>query len=179
LRFSRRRLWRMPSSGMLGRVALVRTEVSEERSASIIRMTRIVGLGTLSVTSNRCMPRRNTMGAHSISWYLIFCSWYDTLNPFLKCEFFEKIGSYLPYTFQWYVFPLSFPWILVSFMSSLLYSYSLLALLKYPHHYYWISVWICILILLHDAVHTAFYFSQHQFCCLAVVKTICKRGISI
>jgi hypothetical protein len=32
---------RMPSSGMLGRVALVRTDVSEERSASIIRVTRI------------------------------------------------------------------------------------------------------------------------------------------
>jgi hypothetical protein len=31
----------MPSSGMLLRVALVRTEVSEEPSASIIRVTRI------------------------------------------------------------------------------------------------------------------------------------------
>jgi hypothetical protein len=46
----------MPSSGMLRRVALVRIDVSEERSASIIRMTRIGELGTLTVTSNRLTP---------------------------------------------------------------------------------------------------------------------------
>jgi hypothetical protein len=34
------------SSGMLRRVALVRTEVSEEHSASFIRVTRIDELGT-------------------------------------------------------------------------------------------------------------------------------------
>jgi hypothetical protein len=44
----------MPSSGMLRRVALVRTDVSEEPSASFIRVTRIGELGTtLAVTSNR------------------------------------------------------------------------------------------------------------------------------
>jgi hypothetical protein len=44
----------MPSSGMLHRVALVRTDVSEEPSTSIFRMTRIGELGTtLAVTSNR------------------------------------------------------------------------------------------------------------------------------
>jgi hypothetical protein len=44
----------MPSSGMLRRVALVRTGVSEERSVSVIRVTRIGGLGTtLALTSNR------------------------------------------------------------------------------------------------------------------------------
>jgi hypothetical protein len=44
----------MPSSGMLRRVALVRTDVSEEPSASIIRVTRFSELGTtLAVTSNR------------------------------------------------------------------------------------------------------------------------------
>jgi hypothetical protein len=36
----------MASSGILGRVALVRTDVSEERSTSIIRVTRIGELGT-------------------------------------------------------------------------------------------------------------------------------------
>jgi hypothetical protein len=36
----------MLSSGMLRRVALVRTDVSEELSASIIRVTRISELGT-------------------------------------------------------------------------------------------------------------------------------------
>jgi hypothetical protein len=39
---------------MLRRVALVRVDVSEERSVSIITMTRIGELGTtLAVTSNR------------------------------------------------------------------------------------------------------------------------------
>jgi hypothetical protein len=47
----------MPSSGMLRRVVLVRTEVSEELSASIIRVTRIDVLGTLAVTSNRRTQR--------------------------------------------------------------------------------------------------------------------------
>jgi hypothetical protein len=44
----------MVSSGILRRVALVRTDVSEERSASFIRVTRIGELGTtLAVASNR------------------------------------------------------------------------------------------------------------------------------
>jgi hypothetical protein len=44
----------MAFSGMLRRVALVRTDVSEELSASFIRVTRISELGTpLAVTSNR------------------------------------------------------------------------------------------------------------------------------
>jgi hypothetical protein len=44
----------MPSYRMLYRVALVRTDVSEELSASIIRVARIGEVGTtLAVTSNR------------------------------------------------------------------------------------------------------------------------------
>jgi hypothetical protein len=44
----------MASPGMLRRVALVRTDVSEEPSASFIRVTRIGELATtLAVTSNR------------------------------------------------------------------------------------------------------------------------------
>jgi hypothetical protein len=44
----------MVSSGMLRRVALVRTNVSDELSASFIRLTRIGELGTtLAATSNR------------------------------------------------------------------------------------------------------------------------------
>jgi hypothetical protein len=50
----------MPSSGMLRRVALVRTEVSVERIASISRVTRIRKLETLAVTNNRSTLRRNT-----------------------------------------------------------------------------------------------------------------------
>jgi hypothetical protein len=47
-------LWRMGSSGMLHRMAVVRTDVSEEPSSSFIRVTRIGELGTtLAATSNR------------------------------------------------------------------------------------------------------------------------------
>jgi hypothetical protein len=45
----------MAFPGMLCHVALVRTDVSEELTTSIIRVTRIVGLGTtLAVTTNQC-----------------------------------------------------------------------------------------------------------------------------
>jgi hypothetical protein len=48
------------SSGMLRRVALVRTDVSEDSVTSIIRVTRIGELRTaLAVTSNRSMQRKN------------------------------------------------------------------------------------------------------------------------
>jgi hypothetical protein len=40
----------MASSGMLRRVAIVRTDVSVERSTTIIKVTRIGELGTLAVT---------------------------------------------------------------------------------------------------------------------------------
>jgi uncharacterized membrane protein len=47
---------------MLCYVALSRTDVSEERIASGIRVRRVGAIGTtLSATSNRSMLRRNTM----------------------------------------------------------------------------------------------------------------------
>jgi demethoxyubiquinone hydroxylase (CLK1/Coq7/Cat5 family) len=50
----------MPSPGMLRRVALVRADVSEELSASLIRVTKIGELGAkLAVTSNRRTQRAN------------------------------------------------------------------------------------------------------------------------
>jgi hypothetical protein len=50
----------MASSGMLRHVALARTDVSEELSASFVRVTRIGELGTtVPVTSNRRTLRRN------------------------------------------------------------------------------------------------------------------------
>jgi hypothetical protein len=52
----------MASSGMLCLVELVRSDVLEELSASIIRVTRIGELGTtLAVTSNQRTLRRNNM----------------------------------------------------------------------------------------------------------------------
>jgi hypothetical protein len=52
----------MPSSGMLRRVPLVRTDVSDERITSIIRVTRIGGLGTtLVVISNRIVFPRSVL----------------------------------------------------------------------------------------------------------------------
>jgi hypothetical protein len=52
----------MVSSGLLRRVALVRTDVSEEPGASFIRGTKIGELGTTqAATSNRRTLRRNTL----------------------------------------------------------------------------------------------------------------------
>jgi hypothetical protein len=49
----------MASSGILPRVVLLRTDVSEECIATIIRVTRIGELRTLAITSNRRTLRRN------------------------------------------------------------------------------------------------------------------------
>jgi hypothetical protein len=54
------------SSRMLCNVALVRTDVSEELSASFIRVTRIGELGTtLAVTSNRNSSQRASVANYS------------------------------------------------------------------------------------------------------------------
>jgi hypothetical protein len=59
----------MSYSGMLRRVALVKTDVSEDLSASIIRVTRIGELGTtLAVTSNRRKLQRNTDSERDLIW---------------------------------------------------------------------------------------------------------------
>jgi hypothetical protein len=56
----------MVSCGMLRRVALVRTDVSEEPSASFIWVTRIGELGTtLAATSNRRTLRRTSYTINS------------------------------------------------------------------------------------------------------------------
>jgi hypothetical protein len=56
---SSRCIFRMPSSGVLCHVDLVRADISEECITSIIRVTRMCELGTLAVTSNRSMLRGN------------------------------------------------------------------------------------------------------------------------
>jgi hypothetical protein len=55
----------MPFCGMLRRVALVRTEASKERSASIIRVTRIGELGTTLVVScnTELLPHKEDIAA--------------------------------------------------------------------------------------------------------------------
>jgi hypothetical protein len=63
----------MASSGVSRHVALVRTDVSEELSASIIRMTRIDELGTLAVTSNRRTLRRNTKFVFCYVYFFAVC----------------------------------------------------------------------------------------------------------
>jgi hypothetical protein len=56
------------SSGILRHVALVRTDVSEELSAPIIRVTRVSELGTLAITSNQYVLRRNAKHASVASY---------------------------------------------------------------------------------------------------------------
>jgi hypothetical protein len=57
----------MASSGILRHVALVRTDVSEKRSAPIIKVTRIGELGTtLAVTSNRHSVQRLLVTANVV-----------------------------------------------------------------------------------------------------------------
>jgi hypothetical protein len=54
------------SSWILLRLALVRTDVSEERTAPIIRVARIGELGTmLAVSSNRSTLRRKLRGSYN------------------------------------------------------------------------------------------------------------------
>jgi hypothetical protein len=50
----------MASSGMLRRVALVRTDVSEELSASFIKVTRIDELGTTLAVTIQSYPYTET-----------------------------------------------------------------------------------------------------------------------
>jgi hypothetical protein len=68
----------MPSSGMLRRVALVRTDVLEELSASIIRVTRIGELGTLAITG--------------MCWLLVMANVVPS-SPILVVSMMEALSS--------------------------------------------------------------------------------------
>jgi hypothetical protein len=77
----------MVSSGTLRRVALARTDVSEQLSASFIRVTRLSELRTmLAVTSNRRTLRRNT------TWLLVTASVVPS-SPFLVTLMKEALSS--------------------------------------------------------------------------------------
>jgi hypothetical protein len=74
----------MVSSGMLRRVALVITDVSEEPSASFIRVTRIGELGTTqAATSNRRnrATRRNIPEDIILQAYTMFRIVLSTMLP--------------------------------------------------------------------------------------------------
>jgi hypothetical protein len=80
----------MVSSGMLHRVTLVRTDVSEELRASFIKVPKIGELGTtLAVTSNRRTRRRNTKFGSVVPSSPILV----TLMKFLR-----NVGSYKSHT---------------------------------------------------------------------------------
>jgi hypothetical protein len=86
----------MASSGMLRRLALVRTDVSEELTASFIRVTRIGELGTtLAVTSNRCTLRRNKLSSSETS-VLTTATWHNIPeDAIIHSHRREKLKSYM------------------------------------------------------------------------------------
>jgi hypothetical protein len=73
---------------MLRRVALVRTDVPEERSASFIRVKRFGELGTLAVTSNR----RTLVFLRSVRQLLVTASVVPSL-PILVTLMKEALSS--------------------------------------------------------------------------------------
>jgi hypothetical protein len=71
---------------MLRRVTLIRTDVSEELTASIIRVTRIRELGTLLVTSNTVLLR-------SVLWLLVITNVLRS-SPILATQMMETIRCF-------------------------------------------------------------------------------------
>jgi hypothetical protein len=81
LSFPRRWLWRIVSSGMFRRVALVRSDVSEELSVSIIRATRIGWTRNVAVTSNpRCEEIQSNIPEDAILGLRTVCSAHRFLD---------------------------------------------------------------------------------------------------
>jgi hypothetical protein len=84
----------MVFSGLLRRVALVRTDVSEEPGASFIRVTKIGELGTTqAATSNRRTLRRNNFLQLVLFLVDRFCHPDEGGARFLR-----NVGSYKSHT---------------------------------------------------------------------------------
>jgi hypothetical protein len=89
-------LCRMPSSKMLHCVALVRTDVLEELSASTIRVTRISELGTmLAITSNRPQRAcRMLLWLNSCSHCFFFLSgWSGTKSTSTEASYWPTVPA--------------------------------------------------------------------------------------
>jgi hypothetical protein len=87
---------------MLGRVALVRNDVSEELSTSIIRVTRIGELGTtLAVTSNRLNATKpHGVTSQKTPFFIVTAMKTSNLTcyyciPFLKTNYREQFLKHL------------------------------------------------------------------------------------
>jgi hypothetical protein len=83
----------MPSSELSRRVALVTTDISEELSASIIRVTRIRERGTtLAVTINRCLPVLVFVFLHSVHLLVVTAN-IVPISPILVTLKMDALGS--------------------------------------------------------------------------------------
>jgi hypothetical protein len=84
----------MVSFGMLRHVALVRTDASEEPSASFIRATRIGELGTTpATTSNRRTPQINARHYRLSARWLLVVACVIPSSPILVTLMKEALGS--------------------------------------------------------------------------------------
>jgi hypothetical protein len=84
---------------MLRRVALVRTDVSEEPVASLIRVTRVGELGsTQAATSNQRTLQRNTKRTSVASCSLCCSLFTDFCHPDGVARFLRNVGSYNSHT---------------------------------------------------------------------------------
>jgi hypothetical protein len=84
----------MASSGMLRRVGLVRTDVSEEFSASIIRVTRICKLGTTLAVTTTEERSEDILTSRVIQ--LLFTANFFLSSPILVTLIMEVVRSSKP-----------------------------------------------------------------------------------